>query len=242
MKAMILAAGEGKRMRPLTDTMPKPLLPIQGKAIIELHIEQLVAAHFEELVINVSYLGEQIVRHVEALIQPSLKVHFSRETHLLETGGGIFNALPLLGREPFVLVNGDIWTDYPLQDLKLPEGMLAHLVLVDNPPQHLSGDFAFSDELDSKLHSCSHGIKQHGVLKAQGDVQYTYSGIAVLHPKLFDGCEKGRFTLPPLLRNAMRLGAVTGEVYQGRWFDIGTPQRLQAINALLAEADEPPFQ
>jgi len=262
MKAMILAAGEGKRMRPLTDTTPKPLLPIQGKAIIEHHMDHLVAAHFEELVINVSYLGEQIVHHVEALIQPSLTVHFSREPDLLETGGGIFNALPLLGSEPFVLVNGDTWTDYPLQNLKLPEGMLAHLVLVDNPPEHLSGDFAFSTDSHPELQSSSLPPNQppkplskiqpklppklhsklppklQGVLKEQGDVQYTYSGIAVLHPKLFAGCEPGRYALPPLLRNAMRAGEVTGELYQGRWFDIGTPQRLHEINALLAETDE----
>ncbi|PCJ17641.1 MAG: mannose-1-phosphate guanylyltransferase [Gammaproteobacteria bacterium] len=241
MKAMILAAGEGKRMRPLTDTMPKPLLPIQGKAIIEHHLDRLALAGFEQCVINVSYLGEDIVNYLDARVKPALNVQFSREAEPLETGGGIFNALPLLGSKPFVLVNGDVWTDYPFQGLALPKGMLAHMVLVENPPQHVGGDFAFapaSEQTASQANgSESRGQPRRGLLMTEGEEQYTYSGIAVLDPLLFAGCQPGYFPLPPLFRKAMQSGQVSGELYQGRWFDIGTPTRLDEINQLLAGAE-----
>lgn len=241
MKVMILAAGEGKRMRPLTHSVPKPMLPIQGKPLIEHHLDRLVAAQFQRFVINVSYLGEQIVRHVEALIQAPLTVDFSQEQALLETGGGIYKALPLLGRDPFVLINGDVWTDYPLEELALPEGMLAHLVLVPNPPQHPEGDFAFTDVSDGNkedavpLRGGERKSAPRGLLKSEGAVQYTYAGFAVVDPELFEGCHGGRFPLPPLLRRAMQQGKVSGELYQGQWYDIGTPQRLEEINLFLSK-------
>ena len=219
MKAMILAAGRGERMRPLTDHTPKPLLPAGGKRLIEYHLEALASAGFREVVINLAHLGDQIRDHLGDGGRYGLSIAYSQEPEgALETGGGIFNALPLLGDAPFLVVNGDVWSDYPFKELREPQGM-AHLVLIDNPEHNPKGDFALEE----------------GRVKSEGEPRLTFSGIGLYRPELFDGCEPGAFPLAPLLRAAMAEGAVSGERFTGHWLDIGTPQRLEALNQALAE-------
>jgi len=217
MQAMILAAGRGERMRPLTDHTPKPLLPAGGKPLIVYHIERLVAAGLRRIVINHAHLGHRIEAALDDGSRWGAEIRYSPESEALETGGGIFRALPLLDRGPFVVVNGDIWTDLEFIRLRFSEGLLAHLVLVDNPPHHPEGDFALAN----------------GRLSTQGTPRYTYSGISIYHPDLFRGCSGGAFPLAPLLRAAMERGLVSGEHYPGRWLDIGTPERLQALDQML---------
>ena len=218
MKAMILAAGRGERMRPLTDHTPKPLLDAGGKPLIVHHIEALQAAGFRKLVINLAHLGGQIRAILEDGAAFGVDIVYSQEPEgALETGGGIFNALPLLGDSPFLVVNGDIWTDYPFAELPPSLTGLAHLVLVDNPPHHPQGDFAL----------------EHGRVEDLGALRLTFSGISILHPALFAGCSPGRFPLAPLLRRAMAAGQVSGERYRGVWRDIGTPERLARLDRLL---------
>lgn len=220
MKAMILAAGRGERMRPLTDTVPKPLLRVAGKTLIEHHLRALSAAGFRDLVINHAYLGQQIVDAVGNGERFGVSIRYSAEPEAaLETGGGIRRALPLLGSEPFVVINGDIWTDFPLAELRPPTG-LAHLVLVDNPAHHGAGDFNL----------------EAGRLVEDGGERLTFSGIGVYRPGLFAGQTADRFPLAPLLRRAIREGQVSGEHYAGRWVDIGTPERLQAVERWIMEA------
>ena len=224
MKAMVLAAGFGERMRPLTDTCPKPLLSVGGKPLLQYHLENLVAAGFEELVVNVSWLGEQIVDFVEQR-DWGCPVQWSREESPLETAGGIIQALPLLGSEPFALVNGDVWTDYPLvrlRDQVRATDTDAHLVLVDNPPQHPDGDFHL--DTDCRLQRTAPG----------GEARLTYSGLAVIAPALFAGALPGKRPLLPFLLEAMASRRVSGEHYPGLWEDVGTPERLAALDASLA--------
>lgn len=216
MKAMILAAGRGERMGALTADRPKPLLPVAGVPLIEHHLRHLQAAGFREIVINTSYLGEQIRATLGNGERWGLSIQFTIEPERLDSGGGIHNALPLLGNTPFLLVNGDVWTDMPLASLQLPGNRLAHLVMVPNPDHNLRGDFVLGDE---------------GRVLSEGNDRLTYSGIAVLSPDLFAGCESGIFPLAPLLRNAMREGLVSGERYGGVWIDVGTPERLERANA-----------
>jgi N-acetyl-alpha-D-muramate 1-phosphate uridylyltransferase len=222
MKAMILAAGRGERMRPLTDSLPKPLLPVSGRALIDYHLEALARAGFRDVVINIAYRGAQIVEHCTRQ-DYGLQLHFSDEgPTALETGGGIRRALPLLGQGPFAVVNGDIHTDYPFARLlqtaaNLSPDRLAYLVLVPNPSHRPMGDFALTDE---QVH-------------AEGRQQLTYSGIGLYRPGLFDGTRDGAFPLAPLLRKAMAAGRVGGERYNGRWCDVGTPQRLAELDAEL---------
>lgn len=221
MKAMILAAGRGERLRPLTDHTPKPLLQAGGKRLIEWQIMHLAAAGITEIVINHAYLGDQIVAAVGNGEQFGVHVQYRAEQGAaLETGGGIFNALPWLGPEAFVVVNSDVWTDFPYAQLPrvLPGNILAHLVLVDNPPQHPQGDF----------------VLQQGRLVDWSGPRLTFSGIGVYRPELFIGCSAGRFALAPLLRAAIAQGQVSGEHYLGPWFDIGTPQRLAELNTWLS--------
>ena len=220
MRAMILAAGKGERMRPLTLTTPKPLIPVAGVPLIEYHLGALARAGFTEVVINHAWLGEKIEAHVGNGERFGLQVTYSRETQPLETGGGIFQALKYLGDEPFVVVNGDIWTDYDFSALRRPLAGLAHLVLVPNPEHHPEGDFLLKD-----------GQVQ---LPSTSVDTLTYSGIAVLHPQLFADSAAGAFKLAPLLRFAMRDGDVSGEQFDGHWIDVGTPERLAATEALLA--------
>jgi MurNAc alpha-1-phosphate uridylyltransferase len=215
---MILAAGRGERMRPLTDSTPKPLLRIGGQTLIEHHLHALARAGISELVINHAHLGEQIVRALGDGSAYGVAIQYSPEGETgLETGGGIFNALPLLGEAPFLVVNADIWTDFDFAGLPRDIDALAHLVMVDNPPQHPGGDFSLSE----------------GRLSQRGPAMLTYSGIGVYRPELFAGCTPGAFPLAPLLRAAMDEGQVTGERFTGSWFDIGTPERLAAVNEVV---------
>jgi len=219
MRAMILAAGLGTRMRPLTLTTPKPLLPVAGKPLIEYHIEGLVAAGVSDIVINHAWLGEQLEAHIGDGDRFGAKVHWSAESEPLETGGGIFKALPWLNEsgEAFLLVNGDVFTNYPFARLtrkSLSDECLAHLVMVSNPEHNPDGDFAL----------------QQGMVSETGNQKLTFSGLSLLSPQLFNGCSEGKFPLTPLLRSAMRSGRVSGEHYSGYWRDIGTPERLQDVS------------
>jgi len=217
---MILAAGRGERMRPLTDHTPKPLLPVGGKPLIVWHIERLAMAGFRELVINHAHLGQQIETALGNGQAFGVSIRYSPETEALETAGGIANALPLLGDAPFLVVNGDIFTEYDFSGLRgsLKPDQLAWLVLVDNPEHNGSGDFALQGEQ---------------VLE-QGTEMHTFSGIGVYRPALFDGVKRGdKARLAPLLRAAMREGRVGGELYRGRWLDIGTPERLMQLDRQL---------
>ncbi|SDT87464.1 N-acetylmuramate alpha-1-phosphate uridylyltransferase MurU [Halopseudomonas salegens] len=218
MKAMLLAAGKGERMRPLTLHTPKPLLLVAGKPLLQWHLEALARSGIRQVVINHAWLGEQIEAHFADGAALGVEIQWSRETEPLETGGGIFQALPLLGDQPFVLVNGDIWTDFDFAGLQLPANKLAHLVLIDNPAHHPQGDF----------------VMRQGAVRnpAAEQTGLTYSGIAVIHPALLAGQTPGRFALAPLLRAAADKGQLSGEYFAGCWIDVGTPERLQqAANA-----------
>ena len=219
MKAMILAAGRGERMRPLTDHTPKPLLKVGGKSLIVWHLERLAKAGFKEVVINHAHLGEQIEQALGDGSVWGLNVQYSPETSALETAGGIANALPLLGDAPFLVVNGDVFTEIDFGALQLVSPNLAHLVMVDNPPQHPDGDF----------------VVDSGKVTNQGNHKLTFSGIGIYHPALFVDVERGQAAkLAPLLRSAMIKGLVTGEHYQGVWHDIGTPERLSFLDKQLS--------
>ena len=214
---MILAAGRGERLRPLTDTTPKPLLQVKGQPLIVHHLRRLCAAGFTEAVINVSWLGDIIKDHLGDGSEHGIRIRYSDESQgALDTGGGIFRALPLLGEQPFLVVNGDIYTDFPFASLQstLQDGDLAHLVMVRNPADHPQGDFHLSSA---------------GRLHAAGAPCLTYSGIGVYHPQFFRHCTAGRFPLLPWLQKALRAGVVSGQLYSGLWADIGTPQRLDAL-------------
>jgi len=219
MKAMILAAGKGERMRPLTLHTPKPLVRAGGVPLIEYHLRALEVAGFTDVVINHAWLGQQIEDYLGDGQRLGLNIRYSPEGEPLETGGGIFRALPLLGDEPFLVVNGDIWTNCDFTALNASIKGLAHLVLVDNPPHHPTGDFALVG----------------GEVRDDASLpRLTYSGIAVLHPQLFAGCTDGAFKLAPLLRDAMAEGLVTGEHFTGRWVDVGTHERLAEVEQILA--------
>ena len=221
MRAMILAAGRGERMRPLTDKTPKPLLEVCGKPLIQYHIEALRDAGFRNLVINHAHLGSQIVERLGDGEQFGVHIDYSAEPEgALETGGGIKQALPLLGERAFLVINADIWTDYPYQQLnREPEG-LAHLVLIDNPAHNPEGDF----QLNGRQ------------VAVEGESRLTFSGIGVYQQDLFADSPDGAFPLAPLLRRAMQAGRVSGERFRGRWLDIGTPQRLADLNRELLGA------
>ncbi|WP_126452910.1 N-acetylmuramate alpha-1-phosphate uridylyltransferase MurU [Sulfuriflexus mobilis] len=223
MKAMILAAGRGERMRPLTNTTPKSLLQVGGQALIVYHILALREAGIDEIVINHAWLGELITDYLGDGDQYGVQIHYSDESGgALETAGGIVKALPLLGEAPFVVVNADIFTDYAYQNLpQRPDG-LAHLVMVDNPPQHPDGDFVLSA----------------GRLRAEAGPRLTFSGIGLYEPKLFADCQPGPLPLAPILRAAMARNEVSGEHYRGQWQDIGTPARLAELNASLGANDD----
>ncbi|HIC82474.1 MAG TPA: nucleotidyltransferase family protein [Chromatiales bacterium] len=212
--AMILAAGRGERMRPLTDQTPKPLLQAGGKALIDYLVEVLATAGVRRLVVNHAHLGEQIEAHLGDGSRWGFEIRYSPEKPALETGGGICNALPLLGEGPFIVINGDIWSDYDFSRLTLAKKDLAHLVLVANPSHHPAGDFALD-----------RGRVQNG-----GESLFTFSGIGVYRAALFAGCEPQPFPLAPLLRRAVTAGRVGGELYTGQWVDVGTPQRLAALD------------
>jgi N-acetyl-alpha-D-muramate 1-phosphate uridylyltransferase len=220
---MVLAAGRGERMRPLTDAEPKPLLRVGGKRLVEYHLERLSEAGFREVVINTAWLGDMIENVLGTGSRYGLAITYSHERpEALETGGGIFNALPLLGSAPFLLVNGDVWTDIDFAALRRdpPAQSLAHLMLVPNPPQHARGDF----------------LLENGLV-AEGDgLRHTYSGIGIFRPEFFAGCTAGKFPLLPLLRRAIAARALTGQLHTGRWFDVGTIERLRALDVELDRA------
>jgi N-acetyl-alpha-D-muramate 1-phosphate uridylyltransferase len=215
MKAMILAAGRGERMRPLTDTTPKPLLKAGGKALIEYSIENLATAGYTDIVINVAHLGRQIKDYCRDGERWGVSIAYSDEDETaLETAGGIAFALPLLGDKPFLVVNADIVYDFPLEKLRNKPIDLAHLVLIDNPPHHPLGDFV---------------LRPNGQLADQGEEKLTFSGIGIYHPELFQNIPFGPLKLRPILDQAIRQGRASGEKFAGLWLDIGTPQRLQAL-------------
>jgi N-acetyl-alpha-D-muramate 1-phosphate uridylyltransferase len=215
MRAMILAAGRGARMRPLTDHTPKPLLEVGGKPLIVWHIERLAQAGITELVINHAYLGQQVEDTLGDGTQWHVHIQYSAEQTALETAGGIAKALPLLGDESFLVVNGDVFTDIDYAATSLPVGKLAHLVMVDNPQQHAEGDFALQD----------------GLVKQAADNRLTFSGIGVYHPDLFTSVQSGEAAkLAPLLISAMQQGLVSGQHHTGVWHDIGTPERLAQLD------------
>lgn len=222
MKAMLLAAGKGTRMLPLTATTPKPLLKAGGRTLIEHQIRKLAGAGFTELVINHAWLGAQIEQALSDGHAHGVRIRWSREGEPLETAGGIVRALPLLGTEPFAVVNTDIWTDFPFATLKtaLAAGDLVHLVLVPNPEHHPRGDFGlFGQRLD--------------LAQAPEAQRYTYSGIAVFDPQLFSGMDDGKAPLLPLLQKAIGLGRASGQYFNGDWLDVGTPERLAELDARL---------
>lgn len=234
MNALIFAAGLGARMRPLTDHLPKPLLDVGGRPLIAWHLEKLAALGIHNVVINTSWLAEQLPRALGDGSHWGLHLHFSHEGPTpLETGGGMLNAMPLLGEAPFIAVNGDIWTDYDFAQLpREPQG-LAHLVLVDNPEHHPQGDFQ---------------LEADGGLQSEGTHKLTFAGIGVYRPQLLStwrdvightgGADETppRFMLAPLLRAAMHEHRVHGEHHTGRWTDVGTPERLATLRSELAEA------
>jgi MurNAc alpha-1-phosphate uridylyltransferase len=212
---MILAAGRGERMRPLTDTVPKPLLRVHGKPLIERHVERLARAGIARLVINLAWLGSMIRDHLGDGSRYGVTIEYSLESpQALEPAGGIFRALPALRPGPFLVVNGDVFTEYDFDGLRLADGRDAHLVLVPNPAQHPGGDFGL----------CG------GLALASARQQYTFAGIAAYRPEFFAGCVDGAFPLKPLLLRAMAAQRCSAELYTGRWDDVGTPERLRALN------------
>ncbi|CAI3102959.1 N-acetylmuramate alpha-1-phosphate uridylyltransferase [Acinetobacter calcoaceticus] len=220
MKAMILAAGLGNRMRPLTLYTPKPLLEVGGKALIVWHIEKLKKIGVTEIVINSAWLADKLISSLGDGSQFGVDIRWTREDEGLETAGGIINALPLLGTDPFILVNGDVWTtmDFEaLRHIKLNDD-LAHLVLVDNPKQHPEGDFTL---FDGRTFTFDQDITGENL---------TFSGVSVIHPKLFDGLEPGKRPLAPLLKQAMQNQKISGEKLKGAWVDVGTPERLMELD------------
>ena len=213
---MILAAGRGERLRPMTDTTPKPLLRVRGQPLIERHVIGLARAGLERIVINLAWLGSQIREYLGDGSRYGVPIVYSEEQpRALETAGGIFRALPHLAPGPFAVVNGDIYTNFPFGDLRLAADRDAHLVLVPNPPQHPRGDF---------------GLEQGLALSAAAN-QYTFSGIAVYRAAFFAGCADGVFPLKPLLLRSMDARGCSAELYKGLWEDVGTAERLQALNA-----------
>ncbi len=220
--AMILAAGRGERLKPLTDTCPKALCQLNKIALIDYHLTRLASAGFERVVINHAHLGGKIRQHVKYSKGYHLQIDFCPEPPGgLETGGGIVNALPLLGNEPFVTVNGDIYTEFDFSQLSLAldDTALAHLILVNKPSYNPSGDFGFITPQ---------------ILSNQNK-EYTFSGIACYHPKLFEAYQPGRFSITPILRSLADKQQLHGELYQGVWFDIGSMERLALANQYFQE-------
>jgi N-acetyl-alpha-D-muramate 1-phosphate uridylyltransferase len=218
MKVMLLAAGRGERMRPLTDHTPKPLLEVGGQPLIAWHLQRLAAAGFRDVVINLSWLGNKIEQCLGNGSAFGVAIRYSREPWpALETGGGLLQALPLLD-DPFLLVNGDVYTDIDFSTLHIAPADLAQLVLVVNPPQHARGDFHL----------------QRGRVHSSEGERLTYSGVALIRPALFAGCEPGRFPLLPLLLKAREAGRLGAQQHAGVWLDIGTPERLAELNSQLA--------
>jgi MurNAc alpha-1-phosphate uridylyltransferase len=230
-RALIFAAGKGERMRPLTNTTPKPLLEAGGKRLVEWHLEKLAAIGVHEVVLNIAWLADRFEPALGNGSRWGLQLHYSHEgAEPLETGGGMLHALRLLGDAPFIAVNGDTWSDFDLARLPTRPRAMAHLVMVDNPPQHPDGDFR---------------LEADGTLRGEGAAKLTYSGIGVYEPRILHGWREvigaapgvervpPRFKLAPLLFAAMARGEIHGERHDGRWTDVGTPQRLEELDTAL---------
>ncbi len=214
MRAMVLAAGRGERLRPLTDEIPKSLVEVRGESLLERHLASIHAAGIRTVVINLGWLGERIVERVGSGERYGLDVLYSQEgENILETGGGIHKALPLLGDDPFLVVNADIYTDMPVPKIELVDEHVGHLVMVPSPDYRDGGDFDIED----------------GLIRNGETQRLTFSGIAMYRPSFFDGCEPGRFPLAPMLRAAADDGRLSGSLFEGLWADVGTPDRLRAI-------------
>ena len=213
-RAILLSAGRGERLRPLTDTLPKPLIPINHKPLIVYHLEKLSAIGIKDVVINISYLADQIRDTLGDGKKFDLNITYSYEPEVLETGGGIVQALPLLGDEPFLVISADIYTDFPYETLSKHslDNTLAHLILVPNPPFHPAGDFS----LDSTG-------------RISNTPAYTYANLGVYHPDLFRDCSPGKYPLGPLLRKAADLRLLSGDIYKGVWYNVGTLEELQKL-------------
>lgn len=223
MRAMILAAGRGERMRPLTDAIPKPLLQVAGKPLIQYHIDALAAAGVRDIVVNLAWKGSLLRDAIGDGRKFGMTLHYSDEgSQALETGGGIVNALPLLGNEPFVVVSGDIWTRFPFGSLasRLAANDLAHLVLVPNPDFHTRGDFSLD------------GAR----VGNDASNRFTYGNIGLFRPSFFEGCSPGRFPLSPIMRQRIEEGRVSGELYEGPWRNIGTPTQLAELDRELTRS------
>lgn len=222
MRAMILAAGKGERMRPLTDQIPKPLLEVAGKPLISWHLEKLAKANFKEVIINHAYLGEMIESYLGDGSKWGIKISYSREGFPLETAGGIKKALPLIGDKPFLVINADIFTDFDYAALKnrnLNE-FKGHLIMVKNPKHHSEGDFVLKDSQ----------------IELEGEGKLTFSGIAIYKPEVFKEINmESANKLAPILKKLINARGVSGEVHHGIWFDIGTPERLKEINFFLKD-------
>lgn len=229
MKAMILAAGLGTRMRPLTDHTPKPLLEVGGKPLIVWHIENLVRSGFTDIIINTAWMGMALEATLGNGAQFGAHIRWSHEGEPLETAGGIIKALPLLGTEPFLVINGDIWLRYDFIALRTcfaHTQKMAHLVLVSNPEHNRKGDFALQGRVFAGVECTA---------RNEGEPRFTFSGLSVLHPRLFAGLENGKRPLTPLLREAIAAEQVTGEYFAGPWVDVGTPQRLAELDKQIRE-------
>jgi N-acetyl-alpha-D-muramate 1-phosphate uridylyltransferase len=218
MKAMLLAAGRGERLRPITDSLPKPLVRVGGRPLIAWHLTALARAGVREVVINVSWLGEQLRAALGDGRELGVRIHWSEEGPVpLETGGGILKALPLLAPGPFLLVSSDIWTDIDFARIRITEDALAHLVLIPNPPHHRRGDF---------------GLDGERVVNRETD-RFTYANVGLYRPELFDGFEPGRFPLLAVLNRGIAARRVSGEIHRGEWCDVGTPERLAGLEKRL---------
>lgn len=220
--AMILAAGRGERMRPLTDEIPKPLLKVGGKPLIQHHIEKLFSCGIKRIVINLHWLGEEIEAYLGDGSRFGVEIYYCYEDPVLETAGGIVNALPKLGTKPFLVVNGDIWTDFDFRALLTHEPFpLARLVLVNNPTHNANGDFHYAA----------------GEVNSEGDNKLTFSGIAVYHPNFFDGLTPQKYPLAPLLFKYIDQKKVDAVHHTGKWCDVGTPERLKQLNEELSHEE-----
>jgi MurNAc alpha-1-phosphate uridylyltransferase len=214
--AMLLAAGRGERLRPVTDSVPKSLLEIGGQALLERHLRSLAEGGVETVVINLGWLGEQITERIGSGEEYGLNVVYSQEgDNILETGGGIHRALPVLGADPFLVINADIYTDMPLPDVQLSDDDMVHLVCVPVPEDMASGDFAIVD----------------GRICNDGEPMFTFSGVSIYRPEFFADCTPGRFSVVPMLRAAADADRISGSIYSGLWRDVGTPERLAELNA-----------
>jgi len=214
--AMILAAGRGERLRPVTENVPKSLVEVNGQTLLERHLQSLAKGGVETVVINLGWLGDQITERIGSGGEFGLNVVYSQEgDNTLETGGGIYRALPALGADPFLVINADIYTDMPLPDMQLGDDDMAHLVCVPVPEDKTSGDFAIVD----------------GRIRNDGEPMFTFSGVSVYRPDFFTDCAPGRFSVVPMLRAAADADRISGSIYSGLWRDVGTPERLAELNA-----------